>query len=51
MMVAGDRHNVVATKVSLVHDVDDTRDNEYGTYYTKKNPLTRDKRRKKEPGI
>jgi len=29
----------VASKVSLVHDVDDTRDNEYGTYYTKKNPL------------
>lgn len=29
----------VASKVSLVHDVDDTRENGYGMYYTKKNPL------------
>ncbi len=30
-----------AAKASLVHDVDDTRVNFYGVYYTKKNPLTR----------
>ncbi|MCH8043441.1 MAG: DUF3800 domain-containing protein [Planctomycetes bacterium] len=29
----------VAANVSLVHDVDDTRENGYGAYYTKKNPL------------
>jgi hypothetical protein len=29
----------VASKASLVHDVDDTRVNRYGVYYTKKNPL------------
>ena len=29
----------VADKLSLVHDVDDTRENGYGAYYTKKNPL------------
>jgi Protein of unknown function (DUF3800) len=29
----------VAAKASLVHDVDDTRVNDYGVYYTKKNPL------------
>lgn len=41
----------VAAKVSLVHDVDDTRNNEYGEYYTKRNPLTAAKCAKKEPGI
>jgi len=30
----------VLPSVSLVHDVDDTRNNDYGEYYTKKNPLT-----------
>lgn len=32
----------VAAKASLVHDVDDTRVNEYGAYYTKKNPLKKE---------
>ncbi len=32
----------VAAKASLVHDVDDTRANAYGVYYTKKNPLSKD---------
>lgn len=32
----------VAAKASLVHDVDDTRVNEYGVYYTKKNPLKKE---------
>jgi hypothetical protein len=41
----------VAEKVSLVHDVDDTRENDYGAYFTKKNPLTLEKRKKTEPGI
>lgn len=41
----------VAAKVSLVHDVDDTRENEYGAYYTKKNPLTLEECKKIEPGI
>jgi len=41
----------VAPKVGLVHDVDDTRENEYGTYYTKRNPLTLKERKKREPGI
>lgn len=30
----------VLSSVSLVHDVDDARNKEYGEYYTKKNPLT-----------
>lgn len=30
----------LAEKVSLVHDVDDTRANDYGVYYTRRNPLT-----------
>ena len=30
----------VAEKVSLVHDVDDTRTADYGEYYPKRNPLT-----------
>jgi hypothetical protein len=29
----------LAEKASLVHDVDDTRVNDYGVYYTKRNPL------------
>jgi hypothetical protein len=37
--------------VSLVHDVDDIRQNEYGEYYTKKNPLTLDACAKKKPEI
>ncbi len=41
----------VSEKVSLVHDVDDTRNNEYGEYYTKRNPLTVDACAKKEPEI
>lgn len=41
----------VAEKVSLVHDVDDTRENGYGAYYTKKNPLTLEEYKKKELGI
>lgn len=32
----------VAAKASLVHDVDDRRVNEYGVYYTKKNPLKKE---------
>jgi len=41
----------VAAKVSLVHDVDDTRENEYGAYYTKKSPLTLEECKEIEPGI
>jgi hypothetical protein len=41
----------VGSKVSLVHDVDDTRENDYGVYYTKKNPLTAENREKTELGI
>lgn len=41
----------VAAKVSLVHDVDDTRENPYGAYYTKRNPLTLEECKKIEPGI
>lgn len=41
----------VLSKVSLVHDVDDTRENDYGAYYHKKNPLTAEKRKKTELGI
>ena len=41
----------VATRVSLVYDVDDTRENEYGAYYTKKNPLTLEECKKIELGI
>jgi hypothetical protein len=32
----------VAEKASLIHDVDDTRVNSYGMYYTKKNPLKKE---------
>lgn len=36
----------VAAKASLVHDVDDTRVNGYGVYYTKKNPLKKESLKK-----
>jgi Protein of unknown function (DUF3800) len=36
----------VAAKASLVHDVDDTRENGYGVYYTKKNPLKKESLKK-----
>lgn len=41
----------VADKVSLVHDVDDTRNHDYGEYYTKRNLLNGRQVRKKRPGI
>lgn len=41
----------VAAQVSLVHDVDDTRENDYGACYTKKNPLRLEECKKIEPGI
>lgn len=37
----------VASKASLVHDVDDVSDKEYGVYYTRENPLTAEKRKEK----
>ncbi|MBD3673693.1 MAG: DUF3800 domain-containing protein [Planctomycetaceae bacterium] len=42
--------NFVQSKVSLVHDVDDTRERDYGVYYSKENPLTLQEIKKK-PGI
>lgn len=36
----------VAAKASLVHDVDDTRVNDYGVYYTKSNPLKKESLKK-----
>jgi len=36
----------VVSKVSLVHDVDDTRENAYGMYYTKQSPLKGDNLKK-----
>lgn len=41
----------VVSKVSLVHDVDDARKNEYGAYYAKTNSLTKGSLNKEEPGI
>ena len=41
----------IATKVSLVYDVDDTREKKYGAYYTAKNPLTLEECKKIELGI
>ena len=38
-------------RVLMVHDVDDTREKEYGAYYTKNNPLTLEECKKIEPGI
>jgi hypothetical protein len=37
----------VASKASLVHDVDDVRVKDYGVYYTRENPLTAEKRKEK----
>jgi hypothetical protein len=37
--------------VSLIHDVDDVGHNDYGEYYTQKNPLTTAVRQQKKPGI
>lgn len=39
--------NMLASKVGLVHDVDDTRTSPAGTYYTQNNPLTLAVRAKK----
>lgn len=39
--------NLLATKVGLIHDVDDTRASPAGAYYTQRNPLTLDSRAKK----
>jgi hypothetical protein len=36
----------LATKARLVHGVDDTRVNDYGVYYTEKNPLQKEKIKK-----
>lgn len=44
-------YDFVADKVSLVYDIDDTRTNSYGEYYTKENPLSLEKCKRKEPGI
>ena len=41
----------VSPKVSLVHDVDDTRENGYRAYYTRNNPLTAQRRKRTELGI
>jgi len=43
----------VADRVSLVQDVDDTRNAEYGTYYTKRNPLSVERlpRKENKPGV
>ena len=41
----------VWASVSLIHDVDDVGQNEYGEYYTQKNPLTAAVRQQKKPGI
>lgn len=38
----------VAEKTSLVHDVDDTRNAEYGEYHTRRNPLTLERLPKKD---
>lgn len=41
----------LSEKISLVHDIDDTRKRDYGEYYTRDNPLTAEKCKRKEPGI
>lgn len=41
----------VWSKVSLVYDIDDVKKNEYGEYYTQRNPLTLDALEKRSPGI
>ena len=42
---------LVWPKVSLVHDIDDTRTATYGVYYSQKSPLTAAKCTKNKPGI
>ena len=39
--------NYVSESVSLVHDVDDTREHDYGVYYTKKERLTKASKKEK----
>ncbi len=39
------------SKVSLVYDIDDVRNHEYGEYYTQRNPLTLEALSKRSPGI
>jgi hypothetical protein len=39
--------NLLASKIGLIHDVDDTRKSGAGVYYTRSNPLTLDARAKK----
>lgn len=39
------------SSVSLVHDIDDTRNHEYGEYYSRRTPLTLAARAKKKPEI
>lgn len=39
------------SKVSLVYDIDDVRNHEYGEYYTQRNPLTIEALAKRSPGI
>ncbi len=41
----------VWSKVSLVHDVDDVQNNEYGEYYSQRSPLTLAAVQKRSPGI
>ena len=41
----------ILPSVSLVHDVDDTRKDSYGVYYSKNHPLTREVKKEKELGI
>jgi hypothetical protein len=38
-------------RVSLVYDIDDVRNHEYGEYYTQRNPLTHEAMVKRTPGI
>jgi hypothetical protein len=41
----------VWSKVSLVHDIDDVKKNEYGEYYSQRNPLTLAVLERRSPGI
>jgi len=43
--------NLLWSSFRLVHDLDDTRKNEYGVYYTKKRPLTLAALQNNSPGI
>jgi hypothetical protein len=38
-------------KVSLIYDIDDVRNHEYGEYYSQRNPLTAEALAKRTPGI